>query len=304
MASIQLMERHLSDPISLDDLANEAHLGLRQFHRTFKQATGETPANYLRIRRLTEASQDLVRQKQHSILDIALKYEFQSPEVFCRTFTRYFWNTPSTFKHIGSTYHASQRMPFEGEQFEIIKNGDAATPSIGRLPAMHLVGIRQIQPFYGLRVEQNLPEGESISERLMSAIQQLPDLVNEKEWNIAFRKNTLSSHHEIENLFAVEVKKEPSMLPEDLEYYFIREQPYAIFTHSGQDMRVELTVSMAFQWLTQSQFYLGDGPSLFCLDNDQRFSEKLYIPLSTTFETAPNWWKGYSTQYLKRLSGK
>ncbi|GLS27359.1 hypothetical protein GCM10007877_30780 [Marinibactrum halimedae] len=302
MASIQLIERHLSDPISLEDIADEAHIGVRQFHRIFKEATGETPANYLRIRRLTEASRELSLNK-HSILDIALKYEFQSPEVFSRAFARTFWNTPNTFKLIGSAYHASQRMAFEGEQFEIIKNNNGVTPEITTLPNRHFVGIRQTQPYYGLRVADNIQETETLSAQLMKATQELPEIVNGREWNIAFRRHSLLSHHEIENLFAVEVKKRPTKLSEELEYYFMTEQSYAMFRHTGQDTRVELTVSMAFQWLTNSPFYLGDGPSLFCLDDEQRFSGKLYIPISQSFQTDLSWWKGYSAQYLKRLSG-
>ena len=45
---------HLGDKISVDDLARASHMSRRSFIRTFRAATGTTPATWLRARRLDD----------------------------------------------------------------------------------------------------------------------------------------------------------------------------------------------------------------------------------------------------------
>jgi AraC-like DNA-binding protein len=60
--------------------------------------TGETPAGYLRQRRLSEAARALVDSSQ-PILEIALDYQFNSQEAFTRAFHRRFRLTPNAYRH-------------------------------------------------------------------------------------------------------------------------------------------------------------------------------------------------------------
>ena len=300
--AIDLIEDNLCSPISNEDIAAEAGLSLRQLYRVFQENTGDTIANYIRLRRLSEASKELVASEKN-ILDIALKYEFQSAEVFSRAFTRVFWNSPREFRSIGSLYNATQKGRIDGTQFEIVKNGNAASPDIVELPERHMVGYRVVQPYYGLRVEDNLEEGEDLGEKLNNQLHKVQHLVDGSEWNIAFRKNQLEHLHEIENYFAVEVS-EPGKFPEDMESFTLPSCSYAVFHHEGCGTLVEFTVAQAFHWFSRSPYCLGDAPSMFRLHPGQKFSGSLYIPVSTVFTPQLRWWKGFSQGYIKKFSGK
>ena len=61
-----LMDRRFAEPLDLDQMA--AHVGFSKFHfaRAFKEAYGETPANYL-TRRRVERAKDLLRSTRRRV---------------------------------------------------------------------------------------------------------------------------------------------------------------------------------------------------------------------------------------------
>ena len=300
--AIELIEDNLTTEISGDEVASQSGLSLRQFYRVFMDNTGDTLANYVRWRRLTEASKELIYTKS-SILDIAIKYEFQSAEVFTRAFTRVFWNTPSAFRKIGSAHSANQKGRIFPEQFEIVREGNLNQPEIIELPQRTMVGYKVVQPHYGLRVEDNLEEGEDLGAKLQDNLHLIEHLVDGSEWNIAFRSSPLTSQHDIENLFAVEVVKQ-GKYPEDMEMFVLPKCTYAIFHHRGAGTLVEFTVAQAFNWLRKSHYFLGDAPSMFRLKPGEKFSGDLYIPISPIYQPQLKWWQGYSQGYLSKIAGR
>ena len=96
-ASIDYIEDHLSEELSLDELAKRAFLSKFHYHRVFHQLTGETVMTYIRKRRLTEAAREL-SESSVKIMELAMKYQFGSSESFSRAFKRIFHTSPWTFK--------------------------------------------------------------------------------------------------------------------------------------------------------------------------------------------------------------
>ena len=69
--AIDFMEKNLTEPITVDDIAREANFSTFHFQRTFTILTDTSVGEYLRRRRLTMAAQDLF-QTDEKIIDIAL----------------------------------------------------------------------------------------------------------------------------------------------------------------------------------------------------------------------------------------
>ena len=297
--AIDFIEDHLTEGFSPEDVCSHAFLSRRHLYREFKKLTGDSIMNYVRLRRLTMASKELVNTQQ-SVLDLALKYQFESPEGFSRAFSKTFWRSPRDFRVIGSPYSATQKTPFQPDFFDVIGNRPSEEPIIITTPPRIMAGIKIIQPHYGFRVEENLEEGENLGETLQSILGKIPHLVDGSEWNIAFRRTANLKQHEIENVFAVEVKRiSPHFF--DLEYINIPACQYAVFPHHGHSTLVEFTVSAAFQWLSQSPFFLGDAPSMFHISPGQRFAGDLMIPISTEFKSNLHWWEGYDPTYIAKI---
>jgi AraC-like DNA-binding protein len=95
--AINYIEGNLTEAISLEEVSAAAGYSLFHFSRLFLDLIGETPGNYIRKRRLSEAARELVNSRK-SILDIALDYQFQSQEAFSRSFKRLFRASPGTYR--------------------------------------------------------------------------------------------------------------------------------------------------------------------------------------------------------------
>ena len=91
--AISYMEDHLLEEINYEDVARHVHTSSYEFHRTFSCLTGMTANAYIRNRRLSLASMDLMDSNVR-ITDIALKYGYDTPEAFTKAFTRFHGVSP------------------------------------------------------------------------------------------------------------------------------------------------------------------------------------------------------------------
>lgn len=90
------IERHLSEPITLNALAREAGYSPWYAARLFKEGTGKSPFAYIRALRLTNAALCL-RDGTDKVVDVALDFLFDSHEGFTRAFTRQFGVAPKRY---------------------------------------------------------------------------------------------------------------------------------------------------------------------------------------------------------------
>jgi len=91
------LEGHLDQPLSLDNVAAKAGYSKWHLQRMFKDVTGHAIGAYIRARRLTKAAVEL-RLTKKTILEIALKYQFDSQQSFTRRFKYIFKVTPSYYR--------------------------------------------------------------------------------------------------------------------------------------------------------------------------------------------------------------
>ena len=93
-AAIVYMEKHLTDDISAQDVAGQVYLSPFFLQRGFSLMTGYGIGEYLRNRRLYLAALDLQRTDE-KVIDIALRYGYETPESFTKAFSRFHGATPS-----------------------------------------------------------------------------------------------------------------------------------------------------------------------------------------------------------------
>lgn len=94
-AARRLADAWLQDPdVSPDVVARELHVSVRTLQRAFS-TTGESPAAYIRRRRLEAASQDLIAGM--TVSDVAARWHFTDSSHFIRAFRRQYHRTPRDF---------------------------------------------------------------------------------------------------------------------------------------------------------------------------------------------------------------
>ncbi len=93
------MEENLSENITAEDVARACYCSPSNLQKLFRQLAHYSVKEYIIKRRLTRAARDLRDRPQDSILDIALRYCYQSNEAFTRAFEA-MWNcSPSAYRH-------------------------------------------------------------------------------------------------------------------------------------------------------------------------------------------------------------
>ena len=91
------IKSHLTETITLKQLSSQA--GYSPFHsaRMFKELTGRSPFEYMRLLRLTQAAL-MLRDERTRVLDVALDFVFDSHEGFTRAFSKEFGITPRRYQ--------------------------------------------------------------------------------------------------------------------------------------------------------------------------------------------------------------
>lgn len=107
------VDAHLGQPISLDELADIAHLSRFHFERVFNEYSGETPVARVRRLRLELARRRIAAGEVGSILDLAFESGYNSAEAFSRAFRTAHGVPPS-----GVHRQASEARPMRIEQLQ------------------------------------------------------------------------------------------------------------------------------------------------------------------------------------------
>ncbi len=106
--AIDYIEDHLAEEIDYDRVAREAACSGFYFQRIFGMLCGMTLGGYIRSRRLTLAGSEL-QAADAKVIDIALKYGYESPESFARAFSKFHGITPSEAKAGGAKLRSFSR---------------------------------------------------------------------------------------------------------------------------------------------------------------------------------------------------
>lgn len=110
--AISYIENNLCDDIDYDEIGRITLSSITAFQRFFTLTTGIGVAEYIRHRKLTCAALDL-RNLDCRIIDIAVKYGYESADAFSIAFKRLFDITPSAYKQSDIILEQFHRLHFE-----------------------------------------------------------------------------------------------------------------------------------------------------------------------------------------------
>ncbi len=99
--SIDFMEQNLTGPLEIEQIAGLAALSPFYYQRIFGALCGMTVGEYIRARRMTLAAQEL-SGTDAKVIDVALKYGYDSPDSFARAFQRFHGISPSRARESGA----------------------------------------------------------------------------------------------------------------------------------------------------------------------------------------------------------
>ena len=109
---VTYIEVHLTDKIKHQSLARIVGCSVYEFSRIFSFMTGLSISEYIRRRRLSQSVFDIQNGKD-KILDIALKYGYESQAAFTRAFKELHHQTPTAARKQGTTLKTYPPLSFK-----------------------------------------------------------------------------------------------------------------------------------------------------------------------------------------------
>ncbi len=274
------IESRLKEKCRLKDIAAAACMSPFHFHRIFTALTGETPGDYIRSRRLTEASIQL-SESETRIIDIAFDWGYESQEAFSRAFKKQFEETPSKFRSRKYSSHFLRRDAVSRKTLEHLTGGLTLEPKIISKEAFTLAGID------GITSKNNIRIGE-IWQRFFAV---LPGIPGQKYPGTMYGVGEYSNPAEFTNdtdfTYFTGVEIEPGTeLPEGLKPRNIPERRWAVFTHKGGVDTIPATFDYIYgPWIARTKEIILETDDMEYYDsrfnpNDPESSEMdIYIPV-------------------------
>lgn len=116
--AIDYIEEHILDELEVEDIAKRAYMSTFHFQKYFSVICGYTLGEYIKNRRLSMAKHDVLFTED-KVIDIALKFLYNSPEGFTRAFYRYYGITPTAARKRKTELRSFDRLSvkslFKGE---------------------------------------------------------------------------------------------------------------------------------------------------------------------------------------------
>ena len=104
--AINYIEDNITDELDYENIAKQAYVSSFHFQRAFAILCGFTLGEYIRRRRLTLAGMEL-SSGDAKIIDVAVKYGYDSPDSFTKAFSRFHGISPSSAKKEGANLKSS-----------------------------------------------------------------------------------------------------------------------------------------------------------------------------------------------------
>ncbi len=148
--AIDYIEANLTEEIDYEKVAAESFSSSYHFQRVFSILCGYTLGEYIRLRRLSLAGAELANGKE-KVIDIALKYGYDSPDGFAKAFQKFHGITPSQARTDGNMLKSFSRLSIKIS----LEGGSTMNYRIEEKDEMILTGYkRRFSGIPGERMEQ------------------------------------------------------------------------------------------------------------------------------------------------------
>ena len=277
IVALDFIEHHLTDTITPEEVARQAAFSRFHFHRIFLAITGNTLAGYIRRRRLTQAASELVTTEK-KIIDIALDFQFETPESFLRAFKNMFGATPSAYRKAQDSFIALCQPIINEKMLKHLKKGGNLKAKINTKDTFKVIGLK----YYG---ENQNKEITKLWDDFLPKMDSIKNRINLSTcYGICYPEEDHTKKN-FEYIAAVEVS-DIDDIPEGMVGRTIPKQTYAVFTHKGSlDNLTETYQAIYAIWQPKSGRELIKAPDFefyderFHADNPEKSALDLYIPI-------------------------
>lgn len=251
--AMKYIEENLDGAIDLDTAAKRAYCSSFWFQRMFSYLTDLPLSEYIRRRRMTKAALDI--RNGEKVIDVALKYGYNSPTAFNRAFRSVHGIAPSEAKREGVSLIACPPLVFS----ITVKGDEAMNYRIEHHPAFRILGQKT---HFTNGVEESFQKVPSIwkEEKEKGIIPRLCELMDGAPDGI-LGVCTSAPEKEFDYYIAVASTKP---CPHGLSDLLVPESDWAIFECTGPIPQAiqNMQKRIVSEWLPTSGYRYAECPDL------------------------------------------
>ena len=269
--AIDYIEDNLTETIDYETVAAQSFSSSYHFQRVFSILCGFTVGEYIRNRRLSLAGTELAKSDA-KVIDVALKYGYESPDSFAKAFRKFHGILPSQARNNGSMLKSYSRLVLKFS----LEGGTIMNYRIETKPQMTLLGYKRHfdgMPYDELRCKQE--ENFFVTTRayqwMLKGISKdkLSDycvLTDMDDDGYDFYIAAAADKYELDNLYNSDVTGIDFMDKFGFEELIIPERTYAVFETEKQKTPIteyfDIRRQIAAEWLSNEEYQMINAPEL------------------------------------------
>ncbi len=251
--AVNYIEEHIKETIDLGEAAKIACCSTYHFQRMFSYMADIPLSVYIRRRRMSLAAVDL-QSGREKVIDVSLKYGYDSPTAFNRAFKSVHGISPSQIKEKGAMIKA-----FPPISFKITIKGDyEMNYKIEKREAFRVIGVSEALE---TEIEKNFILVPKLWETaaINGTITKLAGLMEGMPMGLL----GVSACNDLEQwkYYIAVVSSQP--VTGDFEEYIVPGSLWAIFSGNGNAQSIqELEKKIVTEWLPTSGYEYGNAPDI------------------------------------------
>jgi AraC family transcriptional regulator len=273
--AVDYIEQHLDTDISYAKAAQIACCSTFHFHRMFSYIADVPLSEYIRRRRLTLAAFDLQCTGQ-KVIDIALKYGYESPTAFTRAFRALHGISPTAARSAGVTLKAYPRISFK----MTIKGDAEMNYRIETKDAFRIVGVKA---HFAMNIEQSFAKVPTFWQQTIQsgAVPNILALIDSAPAGL-LGVSTCMNGQDFDYYIAAATSKST---PHGMTAYTVPACTWAIFESIGPmpDAIQSLQKRIVTEWLPTSGYEYANAPDIeVYFDGDQQADDyqcEVWLPI-------------------------
>lgn len=250
--SLEYIESNLDKTIELSKASGIACCSVYHYQRIFSLIAGISLGEYIRNRRLTLAGYDL-QNSSVSVIDVGLKYGYQSPTSFTRAFSKLHGITPKQAKHHGSFLKSYPKF-----SFQIMIGGQGELQyRIEEKPTFRLIGIKETVYNDGINNFIRIPKMWQEAHK-KGKVEEIFKLSNGTVWGVM---GALSNYTDDSvDYYIASTSDEP--IPKGMEELHVEAGLWVIFSCYGSESIQPIWKRIYGEWFPMSGYEYSGGTEI------------------------------------------
>lgn len=278
--AIHYIEENLTNEINFHEAARQALCSEYHFKRMFTFLAGISLSEYVRRRRLTLAAFEL-KEQNIKIIDIAIKYGYNSPDSFSRAFYNLHGLTPTEARKNGQNLKAFPPMTFQLS----IKGGNEMNYRFEEKEAFRIVGIQKRVPimFNGVNPEiANM--WKSLDEKTINHLKSLSNVMPKGLISAStnFSEGRMEEKGELDHYIGVATTED---CPQNLTKLEVCSSTWVVFEANGPFPETLQNVwgRIYSEWFPSANYEQIEGPEILWNEHkvitSPNFKSEIWIPI-------------------------